>query len=193
MRYLIISANSSAFYPEACGLCQRIGRICDYSADAQPAAPTPEDFAALQQQVADLQHLITSGNGISNGNGFANGNGNHEPLKIGVENGTPPRPLSSGGPAFWPGPSSFPSLYFLDSNAFVYEGFQIQTPNVKVPPGALTALGSSMELREMIEHYFATVHKWFPVVSKIRLYQHLANPLHEPGAGEYDMSVAGIG
>lgn len=51
----------------------------------------------------------------------------------------------------------------------------------------------------MIEHYFATgmrflqialrcttdnitVHTYLPVVSKIRLYQHLANPMHEPGS-----------
>lgn len=34
----------------------------------------------------------------------------------------------------------------------------------------------------MIEHYFYTVHSYFPIISKIRLYQHLANPLHEPGA-----------
>ncbi|KAK5170913.1 uncharacterized protein LTR77_004057 [Saxophila tyrrhenica] len=34
----------------------------------------------------------------------------------------------------------------------------------------------------MIEQYFATVHTYFPIISKIRLYQHLANPLHEPGA-----------
>lgn len=34
----------------------------------------------------------------------------------------------------------------------------------------------------MIEHYFVTVHTYFPIVSKIRLYQHLANPLHEPGS-----------
>ena len=34
----------------------------------------------------------------------------------------------------------------------------------------------------MIEHYFITVHSYFPIVSKIRLYQHLANPLHEPGS-----------
>ncbi len=43
-------------------------------------------------------------------------------------------------------------------------------------------LGNSAQLREMIEEYFAAVHTYFPMISKIRLYQHLANPLHEPGA-----------
>jgi len=34
----------------------------------------------------------------------------------------------------------------------------------------------------MVEEYFATVHTCLPIVCKIRLYQHLANPLYEPGA-----------
>lgn len=59
---------------------------------------------------------------------------------------------------------------------------QIPAPYVRVPPGALTALGNSQDLRAMIEHYFATVHTYLPIVSKIRLYQHLSNPLHEPGS-----------
>ncbi|KAI6807940.1 hypothetical protein KC332_g13203 [Hortaea werneckii] len=55
-------------------------------------------------------------------------------------------------------------------------------PHIRVPYGALAALGSSAELRLMIENFFSSVHTYFPIVSKIRLYQHLANPLHEPGA-----------
>ena len=65
---------------------------------------------------------------------------------------------------------------------FEYDQLQVRLPTVKVPSNALSALGDSAQLRQMIEHYFATVHSYFPVVSKIRLYQHLANPLHEPGA-----------
>lgn len=34
----------------------------------------------------------------------------------------------------------------------------------------------------MIELYFDSVQTYFPVISKIRLYQHLSNPMHEPGA-----------
>jgi hypothetical protein len=90
--------------------------------------------------------------------------------------------LSPGPGGLWLGQSTFPSLYFLDSNAFEYERFQINPPYIRVPPGALGALGSAAELRDMIEHYFATVQSYFPIISKIRLYQHLANPLHEPGA-----------
>ena len=194
----------------ACSLCQRIGRPwyviylvvilylryllmayptpnSDYSGETQAQAPSPEEFAALRQQVFDLQALLKSGPlrnsnesplGLTESNGSSSNGG----VQLG-NNGTPSQTLSDGAPTpLWPQPSSFPSLFFLDSNAFTYERFQIQAPYVRVPPGALTALGSSGELREMIEHYFATVHTYFPIVSKIRLYQHLANPLHEPGA-----------
>ena len=84
--------------------------------------------------------------------------------------------------SLWPNPTAFPPLFFLDSEIFEYQRFQIQAPFVKVPPGALAALGDSAQLRAMIEQYFTTVHTYFPIVSKIRLYQHLANPAHEPGA-----------
>ena len=80
--------------------------------------------------------------------------------------------------------SIFPAMYFLDSDAFIYGRHQVLQPNVKVPSDALAALGSSTDLRAMIEEYFATVHTYFAVISKIRLYQHLANPIHEPGGGK---------
>ncbi|KAK3710452.1 hypothetical protein LTR37_010295 [Vermiconidia calcicola] len=169
-----------------CSLCSRIGRHCDYSTDAQTASPSQEDFAALRDQVSNLEQLlrgVTQGNGLlsntSNGgssNDSANGSSHlsHGSSPAGLL--TPNSALASAGQ------TPFPSIFFLDSSAFQYERFQIQHPHVKVPPGALVALGNSAELREMIEHYFSTLHNYFPIISKIRLYQHLANPLHEPGA-----------
>lgn len=169
-----------------CSLCLRIGRNCGYSAETQTNQPSPEEFAALKDQVASLEQLLrtttqSSGSLQSGTNGTPNGSSSNSSNSL---NGNSPASLllSPGQPPPWTGPASFPSLFFLDSNAFEYERFQIQAPHVKVPPGALTALGSSAELREMIEHYFATVHVYYPIISKIRLYQHLANPLHEPGA-----------
>ncbi|KAK5678555.1 hypothetical protein LTS10_008999 [Elasticomyces elasticus] len=172
----------------SCGLCIRIGRPCDYTDDTRGngAAPSPEEFTALRQEVAELKNLLAS-NGNSNGNGS---NGSHS------NDSSPPNFMSlssssrsqhqlgqhlptGGYPA---GSSTFPSLYFLDSNAFEYERFQIPQPFIRVPPGALSSLGNSQDLRQMIENYFATIHTHFPIISKIRLYQHLSNPLHEPGA-----------
>ncbi|KAK3670152.1 hypothetical protein LTR78_009999 [Recurvomyces mirabilis] len=162
----------------SCGLCIRIGRPCDYSDEIRGsgAAPSPEDFVALRQEVAELKNLLSQGvvtpaqsNGGSNGHNNSHGSSPYSAL---AGNG---RPMGQSS-------SSFPSLYFLDSNAFEYERSQIQAPYIRPPPSILACLGNSLDLRGMIEHYFDTVHTYFPIISKIRLYQHLANPLHEPGA-----------
>ncbi|USW53994.1 hypothetical protein Slin15195_G073130 [Septoria linicola] len=168
-----------------CGLCLRFGRTCDYSISDQPSAPSAEDFAALQQKVADLEGLLTgssSGSNNSNGSDTVNGlssfpSNKNSPTHV-LQALSPPTDQSRT----WPAVSTFPSLFFLDSDVFDYERFQINSPFVKVPPGALSVLGNSAQLRTMIEQYFITVHTYFPIVSKIRLYQHLANPAHAPGA-----------
>lgn len=145
-----------------CSLCQRIGRFCDYTSD-QAQAPSPEDFAALRQKVADLESLLASNgsnNSSSNGsNGHTNGSHSYE--------NSPGYPLLSleapGETPPWPGPSSFPSLFFLDSDSFDYGRFTVVKPYVRVPPGALAALGSSGELKDMVELYFRTVHLYMPI------------------------------
>ncbi len=173
----------------ACSLCVRIGRLCDYTPESQPALPSAEEFAALRDQVANLEQLLRSNAAAfgsqsapagtptgSSSNGSANG-------ALNLSNGNSPSNFPALGQVpTSPSAAAIPALFFLDSNAFEYERLQFQPPHVKVPPGALSALGSSTELRDMIEYYFATVHNYFPIISKIRLYQHLANPLHEPGA-----------
>ncbi|EMC98574.1 hypothetical protein BAUCODRAFT_145643 [Baudoinia panamericana UAMH 10762] len=180
----------------SCSLCLRIGRPCDYTEELRAgSAPSPEDFNALRQEVAELRNLLTRDPALSStsGNNVATNSSYSDDSSAFHSNGPPthgslpndilsPTGNGSQSGSTWPGPSSFPSLFFLDSNAFEYERFQIQAPYVRVPPGALSCLGSSTELRAMIEHYFDSVHSYFPIVSKIRLYQHLSNPLHEPGA-----------
>ncbi|KAK0960509.1 hypothetical protein LTS01_020868 [Friedmanniomyces endolithicus] len=172
----------------SCSLCVRIGRPCDYAEDVRGQAPSPEEFTALRQEVAELKNLLAAGRAPpSNGHG-GNGHSGHQSSSNGSygNDDSPSNILSSYGgqqqQPTWPGAFTFPTLYFLDSNAYEYERFQIQAPYVRVPPGALSSLGSSQELRQMIEHYFLTIHSHFPIISKIRLYQHLTNPLHEPGA-----------
>lgn len=160
-----------------CGLCRRIGRQqrCDYSDESRAPQPSGEEIVSLRQEVAELKHLLTNGLSSARINGS-----NGAESDISMNSGDSPANFLQ--PSQWPAPSNFPSLFFYDSAAFEYARFHIQAPHIKVPSGALSALGNSAELRAMIEHYFDTVHTYFPIVSKIRLYQHLSNPLHEPGA-----------
>lgn len=115
----------------ACSLCQRIGRPCDYRPESQLQAPSPEDFFALRQQVSDLEQLLRASAGVNRSitpaasNGHTSSNGS-----LSFTNGSSPsanNPLSSSsGSQFWGAPNAFPSLYFLDSNAFTYEKFQVR-------------------------------------------------------------------
>lgn len=113
----------------SCGLCQRIGRLCDYRPDAPVNMPSPEDFVALQQQVADLEHLLRSGVNTGSTPPVSNGHGSSHGSMTVSNNNSPandaPGVLSPGGQPAWQPPSSFPPIYFLDSNAFMYEKLQV--------------------------------------------------------------------
>ncbi|KAF2858075.1 hypothetical protein K470DRAFT_222009 [Piedraia hortae CBS 480.64] len=87
--------------------------------------------------------------------------------------------LRGGGPSSnWPTPS-FPSLIFLDGSAFD-SPLQMHNGNVRAPTAVLNAMGSAAEARVMVDHYFATVHTYFPILCRTRMYQQLTS---EPGAG----------
>ena len=151
----------------------------------QATLPLPEDFIALRQKVAELETLLSRNDSSTAGslrssssNGqTSNGNGSEgtasNPMAVFA---SPEQQLSSYGSSF------LQNMFFLDSNAFEYDRREVRLPRVTIPPSALGAIGSSTSLKDSIEQYFATVHTYFPVISKIRLYQHLANPTHEPGA-----------
>lgn len=173
----------------ACELCVRLGRECEYSLpDAQASSTIGSvdvaEFERLVRKVEGLEGRL----GFGAGGGEDGGNRNWNGSRPGNENGDGRSATEklSCAPNFstqpYPGPEGFPSLLFLDSPLFEYERLAVQTPSIRVPPGALASLGSSGELRALVERYFATTHLYFPIVSKIRLYQHLANPAHEPGA-----------
>ncbi|KAK6431123.1 hypothetical protein LTR95_012718 [Oleoguttula sp. CCFEE 5521] len=161
-----------------------------------------EDLEGLREQVRALESLVKSRDVIVSetinrdvqmgGEGMALNDDTYGPHTNG-SNDTTLTPLTgssslqSSAHAWSPSArahtaSPFPSLFFLDSFMFTYERFTIAPPHITLPQSALQALGSSAQLREMIEHYFRTIHLHLPIVSHIRLYQHIANPLHEPGA-----------
>lgn len=167
----------------ACSLCQRIGRTCDYTIESPGSLPSTEEFAALRQKVIDLESALSDrGHNLSSGFTRQDDTPAFSNDIWSSDSGSSNAAQASVTYRSWPAPATFPPLFFLDSNAFTYERFQVQTPYIKIPPGAIAPLGDSIELRLMIEQYFATIHLTLPIISKIRLHQHLSNPLHEPGA-----------
>lgn len=75
----------------------------------------------------------------------------------------------------------FPAIAFLDSDTFKYGGIAVPKPAVEIPVDALELLGDGSAVQAVITDYYATVHKWIPIVSQKRLTRNMANPLWEAG------------
>lgn len=160
----------------ACALCERMSRHCDYS-EAAPA-PTSEDFNALRQKLIELE-------GRLNLNG---GNLHHSPP---YSNPTPSTQITqeeANVNAFvqeevYQSPANrFPAIAFLDSEAFKYGGINVPKSQVQIPVDVLTMLGDANAIQAVVTEYFATIHTWFPIVSKKRMTQNMINPLWEAGS-----------
>nr|POE79856.1 putative transcriptional regulatory protein [Quercus suber] len=177
---------------KGCSLCIRLNRQCDYVVDYK--APTPEAFKALLNDVAELKATMQCQPVVDHIRKKARYNQSHDllsgPSAVNSEESNsssttaslPDVPNTRIKVPLTSGPSPFPSAFLLDSNVFEYDRSVIQPLHIQVPSGVLLSLGTSAELRQMIEEYFVSVHSYFPIISMIRLYQNLSNPHREPGA-----------
>ncbi|KAL9115940.1 MAG: hypothetical protein Q9227_000308 [Pyrenula ochraceoflavens] len=129
-----------------------MGRVCDYSDSS--TIPSSGDFTALRHKVQDLEERLTSAAAVTNGAAATNKD---------IRNGM----IS---------PSTFPTAFFLDAEAFNRARLVIPRPNLPVPGDVLMLLGDPQEFQNLADKYFQTVHTWLPVVSKRRLYQQLHAP-----------------
>ncbi|KAI9806570.1 MAG: hypothetical protein M1833_003757 [Piccolia ochrophora] len=77
---------------------------------------------------------------------------------------------------------SFPSTFFLDSEAFHYCKQTVAKGFLAVSQDIVDMLGDDHSIHKSVEQYFCTTHTWLPIVSKVRMKQRLSNPLKEPGA-----------
>ncbi|KAL5089157.1 hypothetical protein Trisim1_006010 [Trichoderma cf. simile WF8] len=65
----------------------------------------------------------------------------------------------------------FPALFFLDFYTFTQRKDIISTPKPTLSENYYKQLGSREQLRSDIDTYFASVHVFFPIVSKLRIYR----------------------
>ncbi|KAK0733585.1 hypothetical protein B0T26DRAFT_27774 [Lasiosphaeria miniovina] len=153
-----------------------MGRPCDYTADAQPP-PTADDLAVLQSRLADLENRLSAANNNSN-HGTPNTNTN---TNASVHNSSA-RPISpdsgrlidrpsvnnSRGPQWLPS-GRFPSAIFLDIDCFKWASIPIPKPNVDLPADVYEVLSRGNAVQDATAEYFATVHTWFPIISRKRM------------------------
>lgn len=179
----------------ACGLCVRIGRACDYAApgsETESPLPTLEEFDALRRKVQDLESLVatsSSSHGSTPSGGrlssdreiSAKSRAREGPASITwSDHHASPRSVSSSQ---WSTSNDLPALFFMDLKQFRHGGYQVGTPTfIQLPPFAMALMEDVQELRLSMEDYFTQIHPTFPIVSKMRLYQRMADALHEPRA-----------
>lgn len=73
--------------------------------------------------------------------------------------------------------SKFPAIFFLDAAMFQKTQLNIPPINITIPTYILDLIGDLSNWRSIATEFFETIHAWFPIVSKPRLYGHLLNPL----------------
>lgn len=118
----------------ACSLCERMGRLCDYS-DASPA-PTSDDFNALRQKLLELERRLNGSNGP---NGIDNPTYLPTPSASTVSGtadsvgATPGNIYLQQDPAYQNVQNRFPGIAFLDSEAFKYGQIVVPKPSVDIP------------------------------------------------------------
>lgn len=119
----------------ACSLCERMGRVCDYS-DASPA-PTSEDFSALRLRLLELERRLNESNGsnivdnttylpTSSASIVVSGTAD----SVGA---TPATVYIQQDPAYQNVQNRFPGIAFLDSEAFKYGQVVVPKPSLDIP------------------------------------------------------------
>jgi hypothetical protein len=115
----------------ACGLCSRMGRICDYT-DVQQA-PTADDLIAMQMKIAELeQRLNQKAPEIAGSYASPNGHTPSSSETLGPS-ASLLRAMGESPPPWIPAQNTFPSAMFLDIDCFVYASISIPKPAAEIP------------------------------------------------------------
>lgn len=118
----------------ACSLCERMGRLCDYS-DASPA-PTSDDFNALRQKLLELERRLNGTNGsnvIETPAYLPTPSASTVSAPVDSVGATPNAVYIQQDPTYQNVQNRFPGIAFLDSEAFKYGQIVVPKPTVDIP------------------------------------------------------------
>lgn len=116
-----------------CGLCSRMGRLCDYT-DVQQA-PTAEDLMSMQMKIIELEQRLNQKEQQTS-HTLASPNATTNTISTG---GTPGpsasfmNTVSEKPPPWMPAQSKFPSAMFLDIDCFIYASLPVPKPAAEIP------------------------------------------------------------
>ena len=140
----------------ACSRCEQTGRVCIYNEEATTGSV--EDFHRLQTQLATLERTVARLTATSSASVRSS---QSEPVNADES-------ASNEG-------NVLRFMFFFDSTTFQGRRCVYPMPNVPLVAAILDALGDEYEseVPPMLDRYFSTVHRWLPIVSKVRLQQRL--------------------
>lgn len=115
----------------ACGLCSRMGRLCDYT-DVQQA-PTAGDLVSMQMKIVELEQRLNqkeqqSISAVASPNGNASSAGGAPGPSALFLNAVNEKP-----PLWMPAQIRFPSAMFLDIDCFIYASLPVPKPSAEIP------------------------------------------------------------
>ena len=81
------------------------------------------------------------------------------------------------GVVLLPARSQAASIYFLAPQTFHQAGMSLPALQLALSPGLAKEIGDDASMRDIASRFFATIHRWLPIVSKTSFYTILMNPL----------------
>lgn len=71
--------------------------------------------------------------------------------------------------------SPFPAVFFLDRDVFYHGQLNFPKGDLVTPSDVLEIIGNSANIRDIAFQYFATIHRWMPIISKYTFYEQLSS------------------
>ncbi|KAE8423943.1 fungal-specific transcription factor domain-containing protein [Aspergillus pseudocaelatus] len=143
-----------------CSICRKTGRVCDYTPIGRSAATATDNTGSPDSQE-------TSENAAFSSRSTHLGGYESSATAVGssITNGL--------------------STLFLDSDVPQDQSYLESNRHISLPPEYIRYLRSPAQFRHEVDVYFNSVHTFFPIVSKLRLYQQLSNAdrINDPDLG----------
>ncbi|KAF5681842.1 hypothetical protein FDENT_7909 [Fusarium denticulatum] len=176
-----------------CSLCKWTQRLCEYGivTDFQPTA---SDWNMMQARLSELENrlaispraiepILSPNSGPSLGSvleqGTISGATFHDSIdthSIGSNSvsfsSQPIGVTPADSTVEYPGPAlvtHFPASMFLDIDCYVWSHPKLPVPSGVIPAPVLTLLSQGNVVLDASQNYFATIHAWFPMISKKRM------------------------
>ncbi|KAH7147338.1 hypothetical protein DER46DRAFT_650711 [Fusarium sp. MPI-SDFR-AT-0072] len=135
-----------------CSLCRKHGKDCEYDMRGSSAIDSEEPLQEVPcGQSSDRPYSLTSADSVPSAS---------NPVRVTV-------PV--------PSQTVFPALFFLDSSYFQLRNKVLERQHLSLPQELLGRLSGLPQMRYDVDVFFNSVHCFFPIVSKLRLYQELSN------------------